>query len=52
MGRRRLVDPTDERAELELLLGWPAQVEYERVLPALVSSASEEAVTSPAGFRP
>jgi lactate dehydrogenase-like 2-hydroxyacid dehydrogenase len=37
---------------MTLLLEWPEQVEYERIRPALVSSASEGAVTSPAGFRP
>jgi lactate dehydrogenase-like 2-hydroxyacid dehydrogenase len=46
----RRVEPTDEWAEL--LLEWPEQVEYEGIRPALVSSASEGAVTSPAGFRP
>ncbi len=30
MARRRRVEPTDEWAELELLLEWPEQVEYER----------------------
>jgi hypothetical protein len=52
MAMRRRVDPTDERAELELLLEWPTQVECERIRPALVSSASEGAVTGPAGSRP
>jgi hypothetical protein len=50
MARRRRVEPTDEWAEL--LLEWPEQVGYERIHPALFSSASEGAVTSPAGFRP
>ncbi len=50
MAKSRRVEPTDEWAEL--LLEWPEQVEYERIRPALVSSASEGAVTSPAGFRP
>ena len=36
MARRRRVEPTDEWAELELLLEWPEQVEYERIRPAVV----------------
>jgi hypothetical protein len=50
MARSRRVEPTDEWAKL--LLEWPEQVEYERIRPALVSSASEGALTSPAGSRP
>ena len=36
MARRRRVEPTDDWAELELLLEWPEQVEYERIRPAIV----------------
>src|SRR5215210_6040953 len=36
MARRRRVEPTDEWAELELLLEWPEQVEYERIRPPVV----------------
>jgi putative transposase len=36
MARRRRVEPTEEWAELELLLEWPEQVEYERIRPPVV----------------
>ncbi len=36
MARRRRVEPTEEWAELELLLEWPEQVEYERIRPSVV----------------
>jgi len=36
MARRRRVEPTEEWAELELLLDWPEQVEYERIRPSVV----------------
>ncbi len=36
MAKRGRVEPTEEWAELELLLEWPEQVEYERVRPAVV----------------
>ena len=36
MTRRRRVEPTEEWAELELLLEWPEQVEYERIRPPMV----------------
>ncbi len=36
MARRRRVEPTEEWAELKLLLEWPEQVEYERIRPAVV----------------
>lgn len=34
--RRHRVEPTDEWAELEPLLQWPAQVEYEKMRPSVV----------------
>jgi hypothetical protein len=36
MARRKRVEPTDAWAELELLLAWPEQAEYERIRPAVV----------------
>jgi putative transposase len=36
MARRKRIDSTDEWAELELLLEWPEQVEYERIRPPVV----------------
>ncbi len=40
MARRKRVEPTDEWAELELLLEWPEQVEYERIRPPVVFGSS------------
>jgi putative transposase len=37
---QRPVEPTDECAELELLLEWPEQVEYERIRPAAIFGSS------------
>lgn len=37
---QRPVEPTDEWAELELLLEWPEQVEYERIRPAAIFGGS------------
>lgn len=36
MARRRRIEPTEEWDELELLLEWPEQVEYERIRPPVV----------------
>src|SRR5215216_6428768 len=36
MARRKRVEPTEEWAELELLLEWPEQVEYERIRPPVL----------------
>lgn len=36
MARRSRVEPTEEWAELELLLEWPEQVEYERIRPPVL----------------
>ena len=38
--RRRRVEPTDEWTELEPLLQWPAQVEYEKMRPSVVFGSS------------
>ena len=40
MARRRRVEPTEEWAELELLLEWPEQVEYEAIRPPVVFGSS------------
>ena len=40
MARRKRVEPTDEWPELELLLEWPEQVEYERIRPPVVFGSS------------
>jgi hypothetical protein len=40
MARQRWVEPTEEWAELELLLEWPEQVEYERIRPAAIFGSS------------
>jgi putative transposase len=40
MASQRPVEPTDEWAELELLLEWPEQVEYERIRPAAIFGSS------------
>ncbi|MDP9488216.1 MAG: helix-turn-helix domain-containing protein, partial [Actinomycetota bacterium] len=34
--RRQRIEPTDEWAELKLLLEWPEQLEYERIRPTVV----------------
>ena len=48
MTRRRRVEPTGEWAELELLLEWPEQVEYENVLLSNGSSTSAcRAISAP-----
>jgi hypothetical protein len=38
--RRSRVKPIEDWAELELLLEWPEQVEYERIRPAVVFGSS------------
>lgn len=40
MASQRPVEPTEEWAELELLLEWPEQVEYERIRPPVVFGSS------------
>ena len=40
MARRTRVEPTEEWAELELLLEWPEQVEYEKIRPPVVFGSS------------
>ena len=40
MASQRWVEPTEEWAELELLLEWPEQVEYERIHPAAIFGSS------------
>jgi len=40
MASQRWVEPTEEWAELELLLEWPEQVEYERIRPAAIFGSS------------
>jgi hypothetical protein len=40
MARQRPVEPTEEWAELELLLEWPEQVEYERIRSAAIFGSS------------
>ena len=40
MARRERIEPTEEWAELELLLEWPEQIEYERIRPAAVFGSS------------
>lgn len=40
MASQGRVEPTEEWAELELLLEWPEQVEYERIRPAAVFGSS------------
>jgi hypothetical protein len=36
MASQRCGEPTEEWTELELLLEWPEQVEYERIRPAAI----------------
>ncbi len=40
MARQERVEPTEEWAELELLLEWPEQIEYERIRPSAVFGSS------------
>jgi hypothetical protein len=40
MASQRWGEPTEEWAELELLLEWPEQVEYERIRPAAIFGSS------------
>src|SRR5215210_4201504 len=40
MASQRWVEPTEEWAELQLLLEWPEQVEYERIRPAAIFGSS------------
>lgn len=40
MASQRWVEPTEEWAELELLLEWPEQVEYERIRPVAIFGSS------------
>jgi hypothetical protein len=40
MASQRWGEPTEEWAELELLLEWPEQVEYERTRPAAIFGSS------------
>ena len=43
--KRRRVEPTEDWGQLELLLDWPEQIEYERIRPVIVfgSSVAERA---------
>jgi len=43
--KRRRVEPTEEWGQLQLLLDWPEQIEYERIRPVVVfgSSVAERA---------
>jgi hypothetical protein len=38
--KRRRVDPTEDWSQLELLLDWPEQVEYEKIRDVVVFGGS------------
>ena len=52
MARRKRVEPTDEWTQLELLLEWPEQVEYERGRPLIPGTYSPKwRTTQPSSAR-